>query len=521
VKDVVLLFEVHQPLRLSKYFRSRLRELAARGERVTPETLERLYFDEELNRRVLERVSRRCYLPANSVLLQQLDHFRNYGKKFKVAFSLSGVFLEQARRWAPEVVESFKALSSTGLVEFLDQTYYHSLACFVNDEELEEQVREHRALMRDLLGVEPVAVENTEFIYNNRIACLFDRMGFKVVVTEGAERVLGWRSPNYLYKARGCGIRVLMRNYRLSDDIGFRFASRGWSEYPLTADKYSAWLAATPGDVVVVAVDYETFGEHFPAETGILEFLRWLPGEVLKWEHLRFSTPSEVAGAKPVRDEIDVPEDQTISWADIEKDASAWLGNDMQRDSFHRLRELWHAVRALPSRSWVRVWKLLSTSDHFYYMSTKGGGPGEVHAYFSHYPSAVAAYANYLDVLADFETRVLEALATCEKARLRYAWMRSVPVGQEFILYWGDGSPTGAAARSALELQRVVAELPARVAHYHLRRGDFASWFESVVGDFEFARRLREARTSSEDESKEVLLRLLEERRREIFGGAC
>jgi len=521
VRDVVLLFEVHQPLRLSKHFRRELRELAARGERVTPETLERLYFDEELNRRVLERVSRRCYLPANSVLLQQLEYFRNYGKKFKISFSLSGIFLEQARRWMPEVVESFRALASTGLVEFLDQTYYHSLACFVSEEELEEQVREHRALVRDLLGVEPTAVENTEFIYNNRIACLFDRMGFKVVVTEGAEHVLGWRSPNYLYKARGCGIRVLMRNYRLSDDIGFRFASREWSEYPLTADKYSAWLAATPGDVIVVAVDYETFGEHFPAETGILEFLRWLPGEVLKWEHLRFSTPSEVAETKPVRDEVDVPEERTISWADIEKDASAWLGNDMQQDSFRRLCELWHAVRVLPHRGWARVWRLLSTSDHFYYMSTKGGGPGEVHAYFSHYPSATAAYANYLDVLADFETRVFDELAGCEKARLRYAWSRSVPAGQEFVLYWGAGSPVGAVARSALELQNLAAGLPAGVVHYHLHRGDFASWFEFVVGDHEFARRLRELHTESEEESKEAFLRLLEERRREIFGEAC
>ncbi|MEM0092790.1 MAG: glycoside hydrolase family 57 protein [Thermofilum sp.] len=522
MRDIVLVFEVHQPARLARNFKQRIRELAAKGVRITPDLLEHIYFDEELNRRILERVSRKCYLPANEVILQQLDNFRHSGKKFKVSFSLSGVFLEQARKWVPEVLESFQRLSDTGLVEFLDQTYYHSLASLLSEEEFTEQVLEHRQLMKDYFGREPTSVENTEFIYNTRIACVLGRLGYKVVLTEGVERILGWRSPNYLYKARGCGIKVLMRNYRLSDDIGFRFASREWSEYPLTADKYAAWLAATPGDVILIAVDYETFGEHFPRETGIFEFLRWLPGEVLKWENLRFATPSEVADSKPVRDEIEVPEAHTISWADIEKDISAWLGNELQRESFERLRHLRCIVRALPQHSWKRVWKLLSTSDHLYYMSTKTGGPGEVHAYFSHFATAYEAYAAYLEVVSDFEARAIEALLGCERARVRYAWMRDVPAGQEFFFYEADGKPAHSAARNMFEFADALAKQPASVAQYHQERGDFASWVESVVGDLVLAQEFRKVGVSRDpEETKARLLQAVEARRREIFEHDC
>lgn len=522
MKDIILVFEVHQPLRLSRNFRQQLRELVARGRRITPDLLEQIYFDEGLNRRIFEKISRKCYLPANEILLQQLDNFRYSVKKFKVSFSLSGVFIEQARKWLPDVLESFQQLADTGLVEFLDQTYYHSLASLMDNEEFIEQIAEHRQLIRDCFGREPLSVENTEFIYNNRIACTLSQLGYKVVLTEGAERVLGWRSPNYLYKARGCDIRVLMRNYRLSDDIGFRFASKGWSEYPLTAEKYAAWLAATPGDLVLIAVDYETFGEHFPPETGILEFLRWLPGEVTKWENLRFSTPLEAAESKQVRDEIDVPEVATISWADIEKDTSAWVGNELQRESFERLRVLRRLVRALPSKAWWRVWKLLSVSDHFYYMSTKGGGPGEVHAYFSYFPTAYDAYAAYIDVVSDFEARVDEALLSCERARLRYAWAREVPAGQEFFFYESDGRPVHASARSMLGFIDALARLPARVAQYHQERGDFALWLENVVGDSKLADEIRRVSPSPDpEETKAKLLRIIEERRRDIFQHAC
>lgn len=522
MRDIVLVFEVHQPARLARNFKQRIRELVAKGVRVTPDLLEHIYFDEELNRRIVERVARKCYLPANEVILQQIDNFRNSGKKFKVSFSLSGIFLEQVRKWVPEVLESFQHLSNTGLVEFLDQTYYHSLASLLSEEEFIEQLLEHRQLMKDYFGREPTSVENTEFIYNNKIACTLSRLGYKIVLTEGVERVLGWRSPNYLYKARGCGIKVLMRNYRLSDDIGFRFASHGWSEFPLTANKYAAWLAATPGDVILIAVDYETFGEHFPRETGILEFLRWLPGEVLKWEHLRFATPSEVAESKPVRDEIEVPEASTISWADIEKDTSAWLGNDLQRESFERLHHLRYIAWSLPKQSWRRVWKLLSISDHLYYMSTKAGGSGEVHAYFSHFATAHEAYATYLEVVSDFEARATEALLECERARLRYAWTRSVPVGQEFFFYEADGKPTHVSARSMLEFVDALMKLPALVARYHQERGDFASWVESVVGDSTLARELRVLGASQDpEETKLRVLQAVEARKKEIFEHAC
>lgn len=522
MRDLVLVFEVHQPFRLARNFKQRIRDLVAKGVRVTPDLLEHIYFDEELNRRVFEKVSKRCYLPANEIILQQLENFRYSGKKFKVSFSISGVFIEQAKKWAPEVLESFQRLSTTGLVEFLDQTYYHSLASLLAEDEFVEQVLEHRQLMKDYFGYEPKSVENTEFIYNTRIACILSQLGYKVVLTEGVEWVLGWRSPNYLYKPRGCDIKVLMRNYRLSDDIGFRFASRKWSEYPLTADKYAAWLAATPGDVILIAVDYETFGEHFPRETGIFEFLRWLPSEVLKRENLRFSTPSEVAEGKPVRDEIDVPATTWISWADIEKDVSAWLGNDLQRESFERLRQLWPIIRALPQQAWRRVWKLLSTSDHLYYMSTKGGGPGEVHAYFSHFASAYEAHAAYLDVISDFETRAAEALLSCERARLRYAWTRDVPAGQEFTFYEADGRPSHVSARNMAEFIDALSRQSALAAQYHQGRGDFASWIESVVGDSVLANVLRrEGVSPSPEETKARILQVLESRRREIFEYAC
>ncbi len=411
--DIVLMFEVHQPYRLDRLFREKLEKLArAKGGRLTPSDLEEAYFDHGLCKIVMERAAKRCYLPANKTVLEAIDEYRGEAREFKVAYSISGVFVEQARKWAPEILESFRQLADTGRVEFLDQTYYHSLACLVSEEELEEQVREHRELVKDWLGVEPAAVENTEFIYNNRIARLFESMGYKVVFTEGSERILGWRSPNYVYKAKGANIRVLLRNYRLSDDIGFRYAAKWWEEYPLTPSKYAAWLAHTPGDVINICIDYETFGEHFPPETGIIEFLKELPGAVLAWEHLAFATPSEAVEKHEPQGELDVPEHLTVSWADMERDLSAWLGNEMQSRAFGMVRRMEEPVKRLGSPGFLRLWRLLMISDHFYYMSTKGGGPGDVHAYFSPYGTPLDAFMLFIAVFSDFESRVRAELAS-------------------------------------------------------------------------------------------------------------
>ncbi|PLJ77801.1 alpha-amylase [Infirmifilum sp. SLHALR2] len=515
MKHIVFVFEVHQPYRVARNIPWKLNEATVAGGRLDLNELEGIYFDQGLNREVLERVAKRCYLPANSVILQHIDHFKDHGKKFKVAYSISGVLLEQAERWFPDLLDSFKQLADTGLVEFLDQTYFHSLSFLVSEEEFIDQMKMHSEKIRTYFGVTPTSVENTEFIYNNYIGRVFDRLGYKAVLTEGVERVLMWRSPNYVYKAKGAGIRVLMRNYRLSDDIGFRFASRWWSEYPLTAEKYSAWLAATPGDVIVIAIDYETFGEHFPAETGIFEFLRWLPGEVLKWDHLQFSTPSEVAEKVPPRDEIDVPEGQTISWADLERDLSAWLGNFMQDYAFERHSNLWLQIKALRDERLLRLWRLLSTSDHFYYMSTKGGGPGDVHSYFSPFETPFHAYMCYSDAISDLEARVRFSLQENSEARLRYVWMRRVKTGCEFIFHLAEGKPTGHVAWNVFSLIEALEKAPEDSARFHIRRGDFSRWLEVCVGERDLAARL----TGIDDrDAKRSILEVLYARRKELFG---
>lgn len=518
IKHVVLVFEVHQPYRLGRRTLRMLTDAILTRGRLSVEDLESIYFDHELNREIFERVVKRCYLPANSIILQQIDFFKDHGKKFKVAYSISGVLLEQSEKWAPELIESFKQLADTGLVEFLDQTYFHSLAFLVAEEEFVDQIRMHREAIKALFNVYPTSVENTEFIYNNYIGRVFDRLGYKAVLTEGAERVLMWRSPNYVYKARGAGIRVLMRNYRLSDDIGFRFASRWWSEYPLTAEKYSAWLAATPGDVILIAVDYETFGEHFPAETGILEFLRWLPSEVLKWENLRFSTPTEVAESVPPRDEIDVPESETISWADSERDLSAWLGNFMQEYAFERLKDLWLQIKALQDSRLLRLWRLLSISDHFYYMSTKGGGPGEVHSYFSPYKSPFQAYMYYSDALSDLEARVRFALEEKTEARYRYLWMRRVKTGHEFVFYLSEGRPTDIVAWNVFSFIEAIERAPEESIRFHQERNDFAKWLDGSVGEKVLAERLSMVKPEETRDLRATILGVLYARRRELFG---
>ncbi len=515
--DIVFMFEVHQPYRISREFRDKLGELIAREGRVTPEALEDIYFDNNLNRFVFERAARRCYLPANEVILNEIDRYRYENRKFKVSYSISGVFLEQAEKWMPEVIDSFKRLVDTGMVEFLDQTYYHSLASVFSEGEFIEQVREHRRIIKDLFGVEPTAVENTEFIYNNRVAHIFAQLGYRVVFTEGVERVLGWRSPNYVYKARGSDIRVLMRNYRLSDDIGFRFAARWWEEYPLTADKYSAWLAHTPGDVINLCMDYETFGEHFPAETGIFEFLRWLPGEILKWEHLNFATPTEAAERNPVRDEIDVPEHMTISWADLERDLTAWLMNNMQWNAFSKVVKLEKPIKILGDKGFLRLWRLLMISDHLYYMNTKGGGPGDVHTYFSPYGTALEAYVVFSDVFSDLESRVFKSFEEDYGMRSKWIWARNVPQSKVFVFYRGWDQPLGWKASNMDELLWCIERAPIESIEFHHSNNHFVKWVREVVGDNILADRLSKVSGLNGEELRKEIIKTLVGRRDEIF----
>ncbi|MFN7106378.1 MAG: glycoside hydrolase family 57 protein, partial [Pyrobaculum sp.] len=350
--DVVLFFEIHQPRRIRPDI-YRVFPRVPNGDEI---------FYHELDYAIFSRVAERCYKKATEAILEASREV-----PIKATFSISGLALEQFKRHAPEVLELFRILASREVAEFAAQTYYHSLAWFIDREEFREQVTQQVDAVREHIGYTPQVAENTEFIYNNDIACLLYSMGFNTVVTEGVEWVLGWRSPNYVYKAYGCDARVLVRNYRLSDDVGFRFGDKKWDQWPLTADKYATWLEATPGDVVLIAVDYETFGEHHWPESGIHHFLRWLFREIARRPRLRMATVSEAAGRHPPRDVYDVSPWASISWAD-ERDLSAWLGNELQRNAFALLAWLYPYAKALGGEV-LRVWRLLSTSDHFYYQA--------------------------------------------------------------------------------------------------------------------------------------------------------
>jgi len=392
--DICLIFELHQPFRLRKDF--------FWGKRLFKggDNLFEHYFDIDLDRKIFQKVSAKCYHPANEAILELID---NFDGEFKVAYSISGVFVEQCRLFDEDLIESFRSLTGTGAVELLDQTYYHSLSGLYEDEdEFVDQVRMHQGLMKDLFKSTPEVFENTELIYNERIAKLAEKLGYRGIVAEGADRVLKGRSPNHIYLPQNGNIRVILRNYRLTDDIGFRFSSRNWEEYPLTADKYASWLAATPGDCITIFPDYETFGEHHWRDTGIFEFLRALPEEVLKWEQMGFVTPSEAIKKHEPAGRLEVGLWDTTSWADIERTTSSWIGNTMQWACYSYHKDLKGLVRGEKRK----IWRYLGESDHLYYMFMQGGSAGEVHNYFSHFASPYDAFITYFSALLDLGARV-------------------------------------------------------------------------------------------------------------------
>jgi len=346
----------------------------------------------------------------------------------------------------------------------------------------------HRQLVKDLFNYEPKVVANTECVYNNAIAKTVEALGYEAIVTEGVERILDWRSPNYVYKAKNSSLRVLLRNYRLSDDIGFRFSSRWWEEWPLTAEKYASWLAATQGQVINIFLDYETFGEHHWPESGIHEFLRWLPGEILKWEHLRFSTPSEVVRRHHPVGEIDVHEFSTISWADLERDTSAWIGNSMQMACYRLLKELEPWVKQTGDAELLRLWRYLQISDHLYYMSTKGGGPGDVHNYFNPHGDPIEAFATYSGVLSNFEAAVLRELEKPKHVAKRI--LRKLPAHRGFTFFYEPTKPTKWTAHSLKEFYSILRVVDFKSVLFHAERGDFERWIRWTIGDSRLANRL-------------------------------
>jgi len=387
--SVCFYFQVHQPYRLRHY---------------TIFDNEADYFDEAKNREICRKVATKCYLPTNRLLLELI---RKHEGEFKVAFSLTGVVLEQFRDYAPEVLSSFEALAETGCVEFLGETYYHSLSFLYDRDEFARQIAAHQQLIEELFGQTPRVFRNTELIYNNALAAEVEQLGgFKAVLSEGADHILGYRSPDYVYRPPNTQhIKVLLKNYRLSDDIAFRFSNRFWKEWPLGPEKFTQWVNAVNGNgyVVNLFVDYETFGEHQWEDTGIFEFLAALPSEILKHPDNDFKTPSEVAEAYEAVGIIDVH--NLISWADTERDLSAWLGNAMQHNAITQVYRLGDAVRRTGDADILRDWRRLQTSDHFYYMCTKYFEDGDVHKYFNPYNSPYDSYINYMNVLDNLRLR--------------------------------------------------------------------------------------------------------------------
>lgn len=395
-KAIVLYLHVHQPYRVRHYT-------------IFDAGVHHNYFDapegdRTNNADILRKVAEKSYLPTNKRLLNLLHTH----PEFKLSLSITGTVLDQLQAWAPDVLKSFQALTETGRVEIVAETYHHSLAFFYDREEFERQVAMHREKVQQLFGQTPKVFRNTELSYNNDLAYWADQAGYKGILTEGWDKVLGWRSPNYVYRpAYTQNIRLLMKNYRLSDDIAFRFGNRAWSEWPLTADKFSHWLNESDDATNFnLFMDYETFGEHQWHETGIFEFLQHLPWEWLQHEGNSFMTVSEAAEAHEPKDIVDVP--QTITWADSERDLSAWLGNSMQTSAITALYDLKDEIMATHDLQLIEDWRRLQTSDHFYYMCVKYFTDGDVHAYFSPYENPYDAFVAFMNAYHDLRFRLAE-----------------------------------------------------------------------------------------------------------------
>ncbi len=352
----------------------------------------------------MRKVADKCYLPTNRLLL---DLIHRYQGAFKVAFSVSGVALDQMAEYAPEVLASFQQLAATGAVEFIGETYYHSLAGVYSPEEFHEQVGLHRKKIKQLFGQEPTIFRNTELIYNDMIAARVAPLGFKGIIAEGCDDILQWRSPNFVYKTGGQDMALLLKNYRLSDDIAFRFGNRGWEAYPLTAEKFAYWVHSVSGngETVNLFMDYETFGEHQWADTGIFEFMKHLPERIFAHPDWNFASPSEVVSRYPQVAELGVH--RLTSWADIDRDLTAWNGNRIQESALRQIYELCHAAQWSGDEEILSVWRKLQTSDHFYYMCTKWCADGDVHAYFSPYENPYEAFINYMNVLRHFRDQLI------------------------------------------------------------------------------------------------------------------
>ena len=395
-KSIVLYLHVHQPYRLKHYT-------------IFDAATDHNYFnapldDKASNERILKKVAEKSYIPTNQRLLKLL----NENPSFKLSLSITGTVLEQLERWSPESLASFKSLTDTGRVEIVGETYHHTLAFFYSRSEFEMQVDMHKHKVHEIFGQTPQVFRNTELAYNNDLAYWADQAGYKGILAEGWDKVLGWRSPNYVYRPSYTQqIRLLMKNYKLSDDIAFRFGDSEWAEYPLTADKFAHWLSEDKdASNFNLFMDYETFGEHQWEESGVFGFLEHLPKEWLKTDGHTFMTVSEVIDTYSPADFVDVP--QTVTWADIERDLSAWIGNAMQTTAINSLYELQDNILSSNDLALIEDWRRLQTSDHFYYMCTKWFNDGDIHAYFSPYDTPYEGFINFMNAYRDLQYRLIE-----------------------------------------------------------------------------------------------------------------
>lgn len=395
-RGIVLYLHVHQPFRVRQYS---VFDTADKHDYFE----EPDYTTDRNNEQVLRKVADKSYRPMNALLQRLL----NKHPDFKVSLSITGTFMEQAELWAPDVLDSFKALVATGRVEIVSETYYHSLAFFYSRREFEQQVEAHRQKVRELFGVETSVFRNTELAYNDELAKWADKYGFKGILAEGWDPVLQWRSPNHVYRPAGTSnIKLLLKNYRLSDDLAFRFSNKAWSAWPLTADTYSEWTNAsiTDSQLVNLFMDYETFGEHQWADTGIFDFFEDFVAKWLSSSDNTFYTASEAIDTHEPAGEISMPD--TVTWADNERDLTAWLGNDMQKEALRHLYALEDDVMRTNDTQLISDWRMLQTSDHVYYMCTKWFTDGDVHAYFSPYDSPYDAFLYFINAVRDIRWRL-------------------------------------------------------------------------------------------------------------------
>jgi alpha-amylase len=391
-----LYFFAHQPFRLRRW------QDRDAHRPVDPADLERHYFDEDLDRDIFQKVARKCYVPATALLRETLSKYASSDKPFKVAFGLSGTFLEQARRWAPEVIDLFRDLVKTGRVELCGETYYHGLSSLFDDDKTEfrAQVAKHSDLVHQLFGVRPVVFRNTEMLFNDSISRTIRDLGFRGILTEGVDWLMAnWRSPDFVYSSAS-GLPVLLRNYRLSDDVGYRF-----SRTSLRAEQFASWLGENTDPCVLVAMDYEAIGEHMWSDTGIFDFIAALPEAVARYPQIEWSTPSETIDRIHAVGEVRVGDFSTISWADRERDTSAWLRSEMQQFCFEETKRMAGAIRATGDPHFLDVWRKMQTSDHLYYLSDKSMNDGDVHKYFSAYGPVVDGFVRLHTALVDLKRR--------------------------------------------------------------------------------------------------------------------